>query len=73
MSHVVRHYREALRTDAAIVARIVEYVRTPRADRSLLPAEVRERFGLMPAQVLPDNQLRAVAAYVLTLTDPSHP
>lgn len=73
MSHVVRHYRQALPNDEVVVARIAEYVRTPSAERSLLPAQARERFGLMPAQQLSENQLRAVAAYVVTLSDPDQP
>jgi mono/diheme cytochrome c family protein len=73
MSHVVRHYRQALPNDEVVVARITEFVRTPSAERSLMPAHARERFGLMPAQQLSDNQLRAVAAYVMTLADPNHP
>lgn len=73
MSHVVRHYRQALPNDAAVVARITEFVRAPSAERSLMPAHARERFGLMPAQQLSANQLRAVAAYVITLADPNDP
>ncbi len=73
MSHVVRHYRQALPNDEVVVARITAFVRAPSAENSLMPAHARERFGLMPAQQLSDNQLRAVAAYVLTLSDPNHP
>lgn len=73
MSHVVRHYRQALPNDEVVVARITEFVRAPSAERALMPAHARERFGLMPAQQLSDNQLGAVAAYVITLSDPNHP
>ncbi len=73
MAHVVRHYRQALPNDEDVVARLTEYVRSPAAERSLMPAHVRERFGLMPAQQLSDNQLRAVVAYVITLSDPNQP
>lgn len=73
MAHIVRHYRQVLPNDQAVAARIVEFVRNPSVERSLMPEHARERFGLMPAQQLPDNQLRAVAAYVLTLRDPNQP
>lgn len=73
MSHIVRQYRQVLPNDQAVASRIVEFVRAPSAERALMPEQARERFGLMPAQQLPDNQLRAVAAYVLTLRDPNQP
>jgi mono/diheme cytochrome c family protein len=73
MLHILRHYRQVLPNDQAVAARIAEFVRNPSVERALMPEHARERFGLMPAQQLPDNQLRAVAAYVLTLRDPNQP
>jgi mono/diheme cytochrome c family protein len=69
MSHVARHYRQAFPAESAAVARIAAWIAAPAAERSVLPAHARERFGLMPAQALAEPERRAVAAYVLTLAD----
>lgn len=69
MSHVARHYRDRFTTESASVAAIVAWVRAPSAERSVLPAHARERFGVMPPLALPDAQLHAVARYVWTLGD----
>jgi cytochrome c len=69
MSHVARHYRDAIPDTDAAVARIAAFVRDPAAERSVLPAHAVERWGLMPPLDLPEEQLRAVAAYVLSLPE----
>ena len=69
MRHVVRHYREAIPDSAAAVERIAAWIVAPDAERSLLPAMARERFGAMPPFLLPEGDRRAVAAYVLSLDD----
>lgn len=71
MAHIARHYLEADTARSAVLERIVRWVRKPADDRSLLPPMARERWGLMPPLLLPEAQLREVAAYVLTLADPA--
>jgi cytochrome c len=70
MTHVARHYRQAFADPADGVARIVEFVRAPSAEKSVLPAQARERWGLMPPLPLPDAELEAVARYVWQLPAP---
>ena len=68
MQHVAMRYRAAVADREEAVTRIAAYVRAPAAERSLLPGAVR-RWGVMPPMPLPEEQLRAVAAYVWTLGD----
>lgn len=62
---VVMHYRRHARDSAAAVQRITEWVASPSAERSLLPPMMRQRWGLMPAVSLPEEQRRAAAVYLL--------
>jgi len=71
MTHVAKHYRQAFSERDSAVAHIITFVRNPAAERSKMPAHVQERFGLMPALPLPDEQLRAVATYIWSLPDPA--
>lgn len=71
LTHVAKHYRQAFTERDSAVAHIVAFVRNPAADRSKMPAHAVERFGLMPAQPLADEQLRAVATYIWSLPDPA--
>jgi mono/diheme cytochrome c family protein len=64
---IATHYRQATPDSAAAVAAIVAYVRAPAANRSLLPPMVIQRFGLMPAQPLGEEQLGDAARYILSL------
>lgn len=64
---IAMHYAMATRDSAEAIERIVRWVREPDAERSLLPAHVIERFGLMPPLPLPEAELRNAAAYVMTL------
>jgi cytochrome c len=70
MTHVARHYRQAFADRADGVARVVEFVRAPSAENSVLPPHARERWGLMPPLSLPDAELEAVAQYVWQLSEP---
>lgn len=73
MSHAASYYVRAHSDTDSAVAAIVAYLEQPDAKRSLLPAMAIERFGLMPSQAhLSDEQLEAVARYVLTLADSTH-
>lgn len=69
MAHVARHYLASDTSRTAVIERLVSWVREPSAERSLLPPMARERWGLMPPLLLPEEQLRDVAAYVLTLAE----
>ena len=73
MSHATAYYlrKHPKREDAE--SAIVAYLRAPDAKKSVMPAHVIERFGLMPAQGhLSEAQLKAVAKYVLTIADTAH-
>lgn len=67
MSHVARHYREALPDREAFVERIVAWVVDPSPDLSLMPERAVQRFGLMPAQIVAEAELAAIAEYIYTL------
>lgn len=69
MSHVARHYLDAEPDAEAAAHRITAWIAAPSAQKSALPAHAIERWGLMPPQLLPERDRRAVAAYVLTLAD----
>jgi len=47
----------------------VAWIKAPAKDKSLMPAMAIERFGLMAPLPLPDEQLRAAAAYVWSLSE----
>lgn len=64
---IAMRYRMAAADSADAIERIVSWVREPAIEKSLLPAHVIERFGLMPPLPLPEQELRNAAAYVLTL------
>jgi cytochrome c len=70
MTHVARHYRQAFGDRERGTAHMVAFVREPSAERSVLPAHARERWGLMPPLPLPEAELRAVAEYVWQLPEP---
>lgn len=69
MTHVAMHYRQAYPRRGEAVARLADFVRAPAAGRSALPPEALQRWGVMPPLPLPDAELRAVALYVLSLSD----
>lgn len=70
MSHAAAYY---VRRHADPVPALVAYIKAPAAERSAMPPHAIERFGLMPSQAhLSDDQLTAVAKYVITLADTAH-
>jgi cytochrome c len=69
ITHVARHYRDATGSADEAVAHLVSFVRQPSDERSLLPANARERWGLMPAIHLPQEQLTAVGMYLMSLPE----
>ena len=72
MAHVVRHYRARFGTRDAVVERIAAWLAAPAADRSIMPAHMVERWGVMPPVALDEAQRRAVAEYVWTLDAQPH-
>jgi cytochrome c len=73
MRHIVSHYRDAFKADSAgAIAHIAAYILDPAAERSKLPAEAIEKFGVMPAQALTKPQAAAVARYVWHLEAMKH-
>ena len=70
LAHVSRRYRMQHNGDREkALARIVAWIKAPAKDKSLMPAMAIERFGLMAPLPLPDEQLRAAAAYVWSLSE----
>lgn len=73
ISHAAAYYLRKHETPDSAAAAIVAYLKAPSAETSVLPAHAIERFGLMPPQShLSDDQLNAVARYVLTVADTAH-
>lgn len=72
MAHVIRHYRARFGTREAVVERVVAWLAAPARDRSVMPAHMLERWGVMPPVALDDAQRRAVAEYVWTLGAQPH-
>jgi cytochrome c len=73
MSHAAAYYTRRHSQPDSAVAAMVAYLKEPTAETSAMPAHAIERFGLMPAQAhLSDDQLKAVARFVLTLADSAH-
>lgn len=69
LAHVSRRYRMQHNGDREkAMARIVAWIKAPAKEKSLMPAMAIERFGLMAPLPLPDEQLRAAAAYVWSLS-----
>jgi hypothetical protein len=69
MSVIARRYVRFSGSVVAAQSRIAEWLFRPEAEKSLLPREEREKYGLMPHQPLADAGRFAVAAYVVTLAD----
>lgn len=73
LAHVSHRYRMQHKGDRdAALDRIVAWIKAPAKERSLMPPMAIERFGLMAPLPLPDEQLRAAAAYVWLLSEGEH-
>ncbi|MBR9988525.1 MAG: cytochrome c [Gemmatimonadetes bacterium] len=73
MSHAAAYYARRYSMPDSAAAAMVAYLKEPVAEKSAMPAHAIERFGLMPAQAhLSEEQLKAVARFVLTLADTAH-
>lgn len=51
---------------------MVSFMKTPDASKSVLMPHVIERFGLMPAMSLPDEELENVAGWLWDQYDPTY-
>lgn len=69
LTHIARRLKKELETEAAFTAHVVAHIPDPSEERSLLPEHAIERFGLMPAQALNDEQLAGVAAWLWVMAD----
>ncbi|MCC6769764.1 MAG: cytochrome c [Gemmatimonadaceae bacterium] len=69
LSHVSNRYRMQLVHRDSALARITAWIKEPARDRSLMPAQAIERFGLMAPLPIPEEQRRAAAAYVWSLSE----
>ena len=67
MRMVSMHLRQRFPTEEEGVAHVTSYVPAPDAERSIMPAHIIQRFGLMTAQPLPAEMLENVARYVWSL------
>jgi mono/diheme cytochrome c family protein len=66
------HLHERFRKRDDAVAHIVDYVRAPSAEKSVLPPQAIQRWGVvMPPLALPEADLRAVAAWLWEQYDPA--
>jgi hypothetical protein len=68
-THLGRMLKSELESRADFTRHVVTWVPNPSVDRSLLPDMAVERFGLMPAQVVEEERLTDVAAYLWVMAD----
>ncbi len=64
------HYHQKYSTKKDGVNHLAAYLKSPNKDKAIDPQAIT-RFGLMPAQALPDAELRAVAEWVWDQYNPN--
>lgn len=64
MMAVIGHYRAAFDDRDQAIEAMVAYIQSPDPERSRLGAMAVERFGLMTAQTLPEEDLLAVTGWL---------
>jgi uncharacterized membrane protein len=64
MFGVSTHYHQAFTDGDKAIAHIIDYLKKPAANKSMLPPMAVQRWGLMVPPPLPDEELRAVAYWV---------
>ena len=69
LTHIARRLKRRLETEAAFTEHVITHIPDPSEERSLMPAHAIEKFGLMPAQALTDEQLENVAAWLWVMAD----
>ncbi len=68
---VALHYREAFDSREEAVRHMVAFMKSPDPDEAVCDREAIERFGLMPAMKLSDDELKTVSAWFWDQYDPS--
>lgn len=63
MFRVKDHYWEDDINEQDFIEAIVEWVKDPKEENSLMPG-ARRKFGLMPKQQFDENEVRAIAKYM---------
>lgn len=63
MVAIKAHYLESYQEREAFVNAIMAFVKSPSEDKTQMRGAVR-RFGLMPAQQFPENEVRKIAEYM---------
>lgn len=63
MFGVINHVKDAYPTKQEFVQRVVSWVQEPKAENTLMPGAVR-RFGLMPKQLVAEQDLQRIAAHM---------
>jgi Protein of unknown function (DUF3365)./Cytochrome c. len=63
MVAVKAHYLDAYQDRESFVAAIMEFVKSPSEDKTMMRGAVR-RFGLMPTQQFPEEEIRKIAEYL---------
>lgn len=69
LSHVSNRYRMQLVHRDSALARITAWIKEPARERALMPTQAIERFGVMAPLPIPEDQRRAAAAYVWSLSE----
>lgn len=64
-------YRARYSKKAGAVADMVSFMKEPSIGKSILGSNTFERFGLMPAMSLPDEELEKVAGWLWDQYDPN--
>lgn len=64
-------YRARYSKKAGAVADMVSFMKAPSVGKSILGSSTFERFGLMPAMSLPDEELEKVAGWLWDQYDPN--
>jgi len=58
------HYHQAFTDPNEAIDYIIDYIKQPTAEKSMLPPMARQRWGLMAPLALPEEELKAVAYWV---------
>ena len=64
------HYHQKFKTKIEGVNHLAAYLKSPKKENAIDPQAIT-RFGIMPAQPLPDSELRAVAEWVWDQYNPN--
>lgn len=69
MRMVARRYLMVAESTDVATSRVIEWLKGPDAEKSLMPSMAIEHHGLMPPVVLTDAEREAVAGFVMTLAE----